>query len=169
MAFSTYDASVPVYSRILGSLAAILDKAAAFAEDKKIKPEVLIAARLYPDMWSLGEQVRGACNHAVRGGARLSKSELPAFEGADATLADLKARIDWTLAFISGLKPAAFAGAEDREIVFPAGKSERRMSGRDYLLAFSMPNFMFHATAAYAILRHNGVPLHKNDFLGEGA
>jgi hypothetical protein len=168
MALSIYDASLPVYSRLLNALAAVLDKAAAYAEAKKIKPEVLVTARLYPDMWSLAEQVRGACNHAVRGAARLSGAEIPAFDGKDATFADLKARIDWALHFIATFTPQQFAGAEDREVVFPAGPSERRMSGRAYLLEFSMPNFMFHTTTAYAILRHNGVPLRKADFLGEG-
>ena len=111
--------------------------------------------------------MRGACNHAVRGSARLSGAEIPAFEGKDVTIADLKARIDWALGFMRTFTPQQFAGAEDREVVFPAGQSERRMSGRAYLLEYSMPNFMFHTTAAYAILRHNGVPLRKADFLGE--
>jgi uncharacterized protein len=166
MAFSIYDASLPVYMRLLKALSATLDKAAAYAAQKKVKPEVLIGARLYPDMWSLGEQVRAACNHAVCGPARLTGTPLPPFEGDDATFADLKARIDWALEFGASLKPEQFAGAEDREVVFPSGDGERRMVGRAYLVEFSMPNFMFHATAAYAILRHNGVPIHKADFLG---
>jgi hypothetical protein len=91
---------------------------------------------------------------------------VPSFEGKDETFADLKARIDWALAFVAGLPPDQFAGAEDREVVYPIGNSERRLSGRDYLLAFSLPNFMFHATTAYDILRHSGVPLRKPDFLG---
>jgi hypothetical protein len=166
MAFTIYDASIPVYVRLLKALAGNLDKAAAHASERKIKPEALIAARLYPDMFSLAEQVRAACNHAVRGGARLTGSPLPSFDGKDETFADLKARIDWALAFVTGLRPEQFADAEEREVVFPSGNAERRLSGRDYLLAFSMPNFMFHATTAYDILRHNGVPLHKADFLG---
>src|SRR4051794_6233733 len=166
MAFSIYDASLPVYSRLLKALSAQIDKAEAYATEKKIKPEVLVTARLYPDMFSFAEQVRSACGHAVRGAARLSGAELPAFEGNDATFADLKARIDWAIGFVSKIQPAQLAGAEDREVVFPVGQSERRMSGRGYLLEFSMPNFMFHATAAYAVLRHNGVPLHKADFIG---
>jgi uncharacterized protein len=166
MAFSIYDASLPVYVRLLKALAANLDKAAAHASEKKIKPEALVTARLYPDMFTLAEQVRSACNHAVRGGARLSATAVPDFEGKDDTFADLKARIDWALAYLATLKPEQFHNAEDREVVFPVGNGERRLSGRAYLLTFSMPNFMFHATTAYDILRHNGVPLRKADFIG---
>jgi uncharacterized protein len=166
MAFSIYDASIPVYVRLLKALSANLDKAAAHAAEKRIKPEALITARLYPDMFTLAEQVRAACNHAVRGGARLTGTPLPSFEGKDDTFDALKARIDWALAFIGGLGPDQFSGAENREVVFPSGNTERRLSGRDYLLAFSMPNFMFHSATAYDILRHNGVALHKADFLG---
>src|SRR5262249_34517400 len=101
MTFSLYDASLPVYSRLLKGLSANLDKAAAYAEEKRVKPEVLIAARLYPDMWSLGEQVRAACNHATRGAARLAGLPPPSFDGKDETIADLKARIDWALAFVA--------------------------------------------------------------------
>jgi hypothetical protein len=168
MAFSIYDASIPVYVRLLRALAANLDKAAAHAAERKIKPEALVTARLYPDMFTLAEQVRAACNHAVRGGARLTATPVPAFDGKDDTFADLKARIDWALGFVTGLGEEQFAGAEEREVVFPSGNAERRLSGRDYLLTFPMPNFMFHATTAYDILRHNGVPLHKADFLGSG-
>jgi hypothetical protein len=166
MAFSIYDASLPVFTRLLTALSANLEKAAAHAEEKRVKPEVLITARLYPDMWSLGEQVRGACNHATRGAARLAGIAPPSFDSKDDTFAALKARIDWALAFLAGVTAAQLTSAEDREVVFPAGNSERRMTGRAYLLAFSMPNFMFHSTVAYAILRHNGVPLRKADFLG---
>ena len=166
MAFSIHEASLPVYLRLLKGLAANLDKAAAYAEEKRVKPEVLITARLYPDMWSFAEQVRGACNHATRGAARLAGVAVPSFEGKDATFDDLKARLDWAVGFVAGVNAPDLAGAEDREVVFPAGNRDRRMSGRAYLLEFSMPNFMFHATVAYAILRHNGIPLHKADFLG---
>jgi hypothetical protein len=168
MAFTIYDASIPVFTRLLKALAANLDKAAAHAADHKIKPEALITARLYPDMFTLAEQVRAACNHAVRGAARLTGATAPDFAGTDASFADLKARIDWALGFLAGLPAEGFAGAESREVVLPAAGGERRLSGGDYLLALAMPNFMFHATTAYDILRHNGVPLHKADFLGLG-
>jgi hypothetical protein len=166
MPFTIYDASIPVYLRLLKALSANIDKAAAHASEHKIKPEALITARLYPDMFTFAEQVRSACNHAVRGGARLTGTSPPSFDGKDATFDELKARVAWTLEFLGGLPANQFAGAEDREVVFPTGNTERRLSGRDYLLAFSMPNFMFHATTAYDILRHNGVPLHKADFIG---
>jgi hypothetical protein len=167
MPLTMYQASVPVYGRLLRNLAGILDKAAAHAAAKKIDPAILMSARLYPTMWSVAEQVRAACNHATRGPARLTGTPPPAFDGKDATFDDLKARIAWAIAFAEGIPESAFEGAEDREIVFPTGDTERRLSGRDYLLGFSMPNFYFHVTTAYDILRHNGVPLKKDDFIGE--
>lgn len=167
MPLSMYAISVPVYARILTSVAAMIDKAAAYAEARKIKPEALITARLYPDMWSFAEQVRAVCNHATRGPARVAGEPIPQFDGKDETFAELKARVDWALSFVKNLNPDAFADAAERPLTFPAGGGERTMSGQQYLLFFSMPNFYFHATAAYAILRHNGVPLGKADFLSE--
>ncbi|MEX0696886.1 MAG: DUF1993 domain-containing protein [Dongiaceae bacterium] len=166
MPLTIYQASVPVYVRLLRNLAGILDKAAAHAAAKKIDPAILISARLYPTMWSVAEQVRAACNHATRGPARLTGTPPPAFDGKDGTFEDLKARIAWAVAFAEDIPHSAFDGAEDREVVFPVGDHEERLSGRDYLLGFSMPNFYFHVTTAYDILRHNGVPLEKDDFVG---
>ena len=166
MPLSAYDATVPVYTRLLTLLTAILDKAAAHAAAKKVDPAVLITARLYPDMWSVAEQVRATCNYVVRGTARLAGVPIPTFDGKDATFDDLKARIAWAMAHIKGLDPKAFVGVEDRTIVFPSGDTERRMSGSDYLLTFSLPNFYFHLTTAYDILRHNGVPLVKGRLHG---
>ena len=167
MPISMYAVSVPVYARILTSLAVILDKTAIYAEAKKIKPEALITARLFPDMWCLAEQVNAVCNHATRGSARLAGVPIPQFEGKDESFADLKARVNWALAFIKGLSADSFADAADRPLTFPAGAQQRTMTGETYLLFFSMPNFYFHATAAYAILRHNGVPLGKSDFMSD--
>ncbi|HVY19870.1 MAG TPA: DUF1993 domain-containing protein [Bauldia sp.] len=166
MPFSTYDVTVPVYRRLLAALSAILDKAAAYAVEKDVEPEVLITARLYPDMFSLAEQVWATTNHAVRGTGRLAGIPLPTYTGPDDTFADLKARIAWALAHLEPLEAKQFEGADAKTIVFPAGDQERRMSGSDYLLAFSLPNFYFHLSMAYAILRHNGVPLGKDDFVG---
>ena len=166
MPFSVYDATVPVYTRLLTFMATNLDKAAAYATAKKVDPAVLITARLYPDMWSVAEQVRATCSHVVRGTARLAGVPIPTFDGKDASFDDLKARIAWAIAHIKGLDPKAFAGVEDRTIVFPSGDTERRMSGSEYLLTFSLPNFYFHLTTVYDILRHNGVPLVKDDFMG---
>ena len=167
MPLSMYQATVPVYVRLLAALSSTLDKAAAHAAAKKVDPAVFITARLYPDMWSLAEQVRAATGHMVRGTSRLAGVPIPTFDGKDATFDDLKARIAWTTAHLKGLDEKALADAAEKTIVFPAGDKERRMSGADYLLVFSLPNVYFHLTTAYAILRHNGVPISKDDFTGE--
>ena len=167
MPLSMYQATVPVYVRLLAALSSTLDKAAAHAAAKKVDPAVFITARLYPDMWSLAEQVRAATGHMVRGTSRLAGVPIPTFDGKEATFDDLKARIAWTTAHLKGLDEKALADAAEKTIVFPAGDAERRMSGADYLLVFSLPNVYFHLTTAYAILRHNGVPISKDDFTGE--
>lgn len=166
MPLSMYEATVPVYVRLLTALNDILDKAAAHAAANKIKPAALLNARLYPDMYSLDEQVRSACNFPIRNCARLSGTPIPTFDGKDASFDDLKARVAWTLAFVKGIDRAKIDGSEAKEIVFPTGDTERRLSGKDYSFGFAMPNFYFHLTTAYDILRHNGVPLVKDDFLG---
>ena len=167
MTFSIYAATVPVYVRLLTNLSATLDKAAAYAEAKKVKPEVLLTARLYPDMWSLTEQVRASTSHPIRGVSRLAGLPIPTFDGKDESFEDLKARLAWTIRYLQSIDPKTMDGAEERSITFPAGDRQITMSGQDYLLTFSLPNFYFHLTAAYAILRHNGVPLIKDDFMGK--
>lgn len=166
MPLSTYDVTVSNYFRLFGALSAILDKAAAHAAAGKIEPAAFITARLYPNMWSFGEQVAAACSQAVRGTSRLAGVPIKSYEGPSATFEDLKARIAWTMEHLRSLDRAAFDGAEDRTIVYPAGGSEVHQSGKDYLLQFSLPNVYFHLTTAYNILRHNGLPLAKEDFLG---
>lgn len=166
MPLSMYEVTVPVFVRLLTGLSAVLDKAASFAAERKIKPAALITARLYPDMYSLDEQVRSACNFPIRSGARLSGLPIPTFDGKEATFDDLRARIAWTIAFITGIDRAKIDGTEAKEIVFPAGDSEKRMSGKDYVLTFAIPHFYFHVATAYDILRHNGVPLVKDDYIG---
>jgi uncharacterized protein len=166
MPLSIYDACVPTYLRLMRALSGTLDKAAAHAAERKIEPEILTSARLYPDMWSLAQQVRAVCNHGVRGPARLTGTEPPTFDDDDAGFEGLKRRIAWAIAWVEDMPRSAFDGAEDREIVFPAGDETRTLSGQDYLFAFSMPNLMFHSATAYDILRHNGVPLAKDDFIG---
>jgi hypothetical protein len=161
-----YQATVPVYARLLTALSTILDKGEAYAKAKKVDPAVLITSRLYPDMFSLAEQVRATCNYPVRSGARLAGLPIPTFDGKDATFDDLRARIAWTIAFITGIDRAKIDGTDEKEIVFPSGDTQRKMSGRDYILAFAMPHFYFHLTTAYDILRHNGVPLVKDDYIG---
>lgn len=167
MPLAIYDACVPTYLRVMRALSGTLGKAAAYAADRGIDPDVLTGARLYPDMWPLAQQVRAVCNHGVRGPARLTGAEPPKFGGDDAGFDGLQRRIAWAVAFVEGVPRSAFDGAEDREIVFPAGDETRTLSGRDYLFGFSMPNLMFHAATAYDILRHNGVPLAKEDFIGQ--
>jgi hypothetical protein len=122
---SFYDITVPVYARFLKQLLGILDKAAAHAEQHKIKPEALLSARLYPDMWSFAEQVRATCNHAVRGPARLAGLPPPEFDGKDSSFAELKARVEWTLRFVHGLKPEQLAGGGERQLTIPFGEEKR--------------------------------------------
>ena len=169
MAFSIYQASVPVYMRRLTALSAILDKAAAYAATRKMDTTALVQARLFPDMLPLTHQVRFACNHAVRGAARISGAEPPKVEDGEKTLDDLKARVTTTLNFLKGIDAKKTEGMADRDITFPVGEGKVTMKGADYLLNFSMPNFYFHVTIAYAILRHIGVEIGKDDFMGEAA
>jgi uncharacterized protein len=167
MTLSIYQASVPVYIRRLEALSAILDKAAAYASQRKIDPAALIQARLYPDMLPLARQVQITCSHAVRGGARLSGAEPPSVEDKETSFDDLKGRIAKTLEFLKSVDAKKMDGMEDREITFPAGDHKVTLKGADYLLHFSMPNFYFHLTTAYDILRNNGLDIGKADFMGE--
>jgi uncharacterized protein len=167
MTLSIYQASVPIYMRRLEALSAILDKGAAYASERKIDPVVLIQARLYPDMLPLARQVQIACSHAVRGAARLSGAEPPTVEDKANSFDDLKALIAKTLKFLKGVDAKKMEGMENREITFPAGDRKVTLKGGDYLLHFSMPNFYFHLTTAYDILRNNGLEIGKADFMGE--
>ena len=167
MTFSIYQASVPVYIRRLEALSAILDKAAAYASQRKIDPAALIQARLYPDMLPLGRQVQIACSHAARGAARLSGAEPASVEDKETSFDDLKARIAKTLAFLKDVDAKKMEGMEDREITYPVGDRKMTLKAGEYLLHFSMPNFYFHLTTAYDILRNNGLEIGKADFMGE--
>lgn len=167
MAFSIYQASVPIFLKTLGNLSAILDKGAAFAEEKKIDPQVLLNYRLAPDMFPLTRQVQAAADHAKRGTAQLAGIEAPAYPDTEATFAELKARIDKTAAFVGSVKAAQIEGAETREIVLKTGSGPRTFTGQTYLLHQCLPNFFFHTTTAYNILRHCGVNLGKRDFIGK--
>ena len=167
MAISMYQASVPVFVKTLGNLSAILDKAASFAAGKKIDPSVLLAYRLAPDMLSLTRQVQIAADHAKRGPARLAGMEAPVYEDNEASFADLKARIDKTIAFVNTLKQGQIDGSETREITLKIGGNSQTLSGQAYLLHNALPNFFFHVTTAYAILRHCGVEVGKKDFIGQ--
>ncbi|HUY04260.1 MAG TPA: DUF1993 domain-containing protein [Rhodocyclaceae bacterium] len=162
-----YQTSAPVFLKTLDNLAAILDKGAAFAAARKIDPSVLLGYRLAPDMFNLTRQVQIAADHAKRAVARLAGVEAPAYEDNEASFADLKARIDKTVAFIKTVKPGQIDGSEERDITLKVGGSDKTFKGQTYLLHNALPNFFFHATTAYAILRHCGVDVGKKDFIGE--
>jgi hypothetical protein len=166
MTISMYQASAPRFANILNNLAAILDKAQAHCEAKKIDPLALTAFRLYPDMLPFTRQITIACDTAKGAVARLAGVEIPKHEDTETTLADLKARIAKTVDFIGTIRPAQVDGSEDKTIVLKLGSREQTFKGLQYLLGFAQPNFCFHATAAYAILRHNGVELGKRDYIG---
>ena len=166
MTISMYQASVPVFQRMLGALDKILDKAATYAEERKIDPAVLVGARLYPDMFPLSRQVQIATDHAKGAPARLAGLPVPSYEDTEKTFPELKARIAKTLAFIAAFGPEQIDGSEGRDISLKAGPRELSFKGQEYLLFFALPNFYFHTTTAFGILRHNGVPIGKLDFLG---
>ncbi|HVM82161.1 MAG TPA: DUF1993 domain-containing protein [Stellaceae bacterium] len=166
MSYSMSKASLPVFEIGLSALSNVLDKGAAFAAAKKVAPETLASYRLAPDMFTLARQVQVACDQAKNGSARLAGVEAPKYEDNETNLEQLKARIAKTLAYIRTLDARQIDGASDREIVFPVGPNKGQMKGADYLNHFVLPNFYFHITAAYAILRHCGVEVGKRDFLG---
>lgn len=166
MTISMYQASVPVFVSMLGALAGVLDKAKAHAAARKIDPAVLLAARLYPDMHPLVRQVQTTCDFAKGAGARLAGQEVPSYPDTETTFDELAARIAKTLAFLGTLKPEEIDGSEKRDITLRVGGEERAYKGLAYLLNSAMPNFYFHLTIAYAILRENGVEVGKADFLG---
>jgi hypothetical protein len=160
-------ASLPVFEIVLNALSANLAKAEAHATAKKIEPAVLLNMRLAPDMFALTRQVQATCDQAKNGAARLAGIEPPKFEDNESSIAQLKERIAKTVAFIKGLDGKAIDASADREVTFPLGATNKgQMQGADYLSHFVLPNFYFHATAAYAILRHAGVEIGKRDFLG---
>ena len=166
MAFSMSRASIPVFEIGLNALSANLDKAAAFAAAKKIDSAVLVSTRLAPDMFPLSRQIQIATDQAKNGSARLAGAEAPKYEDNETTIDQLKARIAKTLAYIKTLDARQIDGAADREINFPVGPNKGQMKGDDYLNHFVLPNFYFHITTAYDILRHCGVEIGKRDFLG---
>jgi len=166
MQITMYDTLVPTANRMLGNLSTFLDKAEAFATAKKIDAAVLLNSRLAPDMLPLTRQVQIAADMAKGAAARLSGTEVPKYEDDEATIAELKARIAKTLAFVNGVDAAKYTGSEDRDVTLPARTGDRHFKGLNYLRDFVLPNIYFHVTTTYAILRHNGVELGKNDFMG---
>ena len=164
---SFHDASVAAYLQILGSLTGILTKAEAYCTAKKIQPEVLLGARLYPDMLPLSRQIQLTCDFATKGCARLTHSEIPSIPDTEKSFDELKARLASTIDYVKAFKPAQFDGADARDVTFPAGPDKSMtLKGQQFLSHFSLPNFYFHAVTAYDILRHNGVEIGKRDFLG---
>ena len=166
MTISMHSASIPTYTHMLGNLAHFLDKAQAFIDARKIDPNAILNYRLYPDMLPFTRQVQIACDSAKNGVARIAGVEAPKFEDNEASIAQLKARIEKTVAFLNSVPADKLDGTEDKDITFPIGKEQTRtMKGEAYLKHWSFPNFFFHVTTAYAILRHNGVELGKQDYL----
>lgn len=167
MTSALYIASIPVFTQMLGGLHEVLNKAEAHAADKKIDPNALLQARLFPDMFPLLRQVQVATDFAKSVSARLAGVEVPKLDDSEQSFADLQARIATVLDFIDGLDAALFDAAATREIVSQAGTpKEKRFTGQSYLFNYGLPHFFFHVTTAYAILRHNGVEVGKKDYIG---
>jgi hypothetical protein len=167
MTISMYQASVPLFERMLGNLIVILEKGAAHAAAKGFEPAILVNARLSPDMFALARQVQIAADMAKGCVARLAGEEPPKYEDNEATFADLIARTNKTIAFVKTFKPAQIDGTEDKQIVLKMRTGELEFKGLAYLLHFVYPNFYFHITTTYDILRHNGVEVGKMDFIGK--
>jgi uncharacterized protein len=166
MTISMSSASLPVFTAMLGNLGHIVAKAEAHAESRKFDPAVLVHYRLAPDMLPFTRQIQIACDAAKNGVARISGVEAPTFEDIEASFPELKARIRKTLDYLATVPADRLNGTEDKEITFPAGGgSTRTMKGEAYLKHWALPNFFFHISMAYAILRHNGVELGKKDYL----
>jgi uncharacterized protein len=166
MTISMYQASIPRFVNILGNLSNILDKAQAYVDAKKIDAAVLPNFRLYPDMLPMTKQVQIACDAAKGVVARLAGIDIPVFEDNETTLADLKARVAKTVAFLQTVKASQVDGTEDKDIVIKRGDKETHYKGMQFLLGHAVPNFYFHVTTTYAMLRHNGVEVGKRDYLG---
>lgn len=166
MTISMYEASVPAFIHSLGSLKAILQKGAAHAEVRKFDAAVLVNSRLFPDMLALARQVQIACDSAKGAAARLSGTEPPKFEDTETTMPELVARVDKTIDYLKGFKPAQIDGSEDRNIVLKSPRGDLSFTGLTFLRHWVLPNFYFHVTTTYNLLRHSGVEIGKADYLG---
>ena len=167
MKISMYQASAPRFANTLRNLSAILDKAQAHAEARKLDPAVLGGLRLIADMFPLSRQVQIACDTAKGAVARLAAVEIPKHEDSEVTLPELKARIARTLDFIGSVPAAKIDGSDEREVVMKMRGQDTKFSGLAYLMGHAIPNFYFHVTTAYNILRANGVEIGKRDFIGD--
>jgi len=163
---SIYDATIPPLKRTLTNLSDILKKGEAYADAKKVEHHVLLNARLFIDMYPLTRQVQIATDMSKGAAARLAGIEVPKYEDNETTFAELQARITKTIAFLDSIQPAQLEGSETRDITIPVRKTDLKFTGQNYLLKWVIPNVYFHVTTAYNILRHNGVELGKQDFLG---
>lgn len=161
-----YQATIPVFVRMLNNLSSILTKASHHAEAKKIDQAVFINARLAPDMFALARQVQIASDTAKGCGARLTGVEIPSYADTETTFAELHERITKTVEFLNSIPEEQFNGSEERKITLKMRSGEIQFSGQEYVLYFVLPNFYFHITTAYDILRHNGIEIGKMDFLG---
>ncbi len=166
MTISLYDQLVPAFTQMLNAFDKVLTKAEADAETRKIDPQVLLSARLAPDMLPFIKQVQICSDQAKNGSSRLAGLEPPKWPDEEKTFADLHTRLKSTIAHLAKFKPEQFDGAETRDIELKFPNATLKFKGKDYFLSFVVPNFFFHYTTAYAILRHNGVPIGKTDFLG---
>jgi hypothetical protein len=166
MTLTMYSASVPVFSRMLTNLLACLDKAEAWATERKIDTKVLVESRLAPDMYPLRGQIQIATDHAKGAPSRLAGKPVPSWDDNEVTLEDLKARVQKAIDYLATFSEAEFEGSDSRDVTLRARGQDVLVNGQVYLLNRAFPNFYFHVTTAYDILRHNGVPLGKSDFVG---
>jgi len=166
MTISMYKASAPIFLQFMTALVGVLDKSNTFAEAKKFDQGVLLQTRLYPNMFPLSVQVGQVVAHATRGCAMLAGVEQPTFDAPETTIAGLKERLGKAITFVQGFKPEQIDGTEDKEVVLKFPRGEMKFTGQQFLLNFTMPNFYFHATTAYNILRELGVDIGKMDFMG---
>ena len=166
MSLTMYTATVPTCTRALNNLAAILDKATAYAETRKINPATLLGTRLFPDMFPLSTQIHIANDIAQSGAARLAGAEVPAFEAKERSFAEWIAATRGTIAYLESLKPAQFEGSEDRTVTWQTRTSTKNMQGTPYLFHHVLPNVYFHVATAYDILRQSGLEIGKQDYLG---
>ena len=167
MSLSLYQVSVPVYQRGLNAFLGVLDKAEEHAAARKFDPANYLTIKLSPDMFPLARQIQSFCDHAKNSSFRLAGQQPPVMEDKETTIAELRQRIHATLDLLKSIDPKAMEGGETREIVIPTGASKLKAEGANYLLHFAMPNFYFHLTTAYDILRAGGVEIGKRNFIGE--
>jgi uncharacterized protein len=165
MAISIYDIAVPVFRQHLDALDAIIDKLAAHAAARKIEPSVFLTARLYPDMFAFTRQVQIATDAAKGAAARLSGQAIPSYPDTETTIPELKERIAKTLAYVGSINPEQMQGADTKRLTIKIGPNELELTGLDFLLHHALPNFFFHCTTAYDILRHNGLEIGKRDYM----